>query len=302
MKYRFDSQGVERFNNIYDPKDCSRLIKSIYSNRDFNKLFMTKKAFEKERDAAKNVKIRKNPRPGHNLLDKLDCSFIFETQKAVSTFKKILGNYYRILDHKLVMGVPQDKIPKWVKDYTKGFHTVNLADYIKPIYRDITYFRGIDYHQDIIDWPERNADFITGYVYLEDVLPNMSPLYVLPLSHFHGATLYPHKLDKVGNKIRYKDKANNEMLCNEQMLIGKSGTLFCWHPFILHGTKPHGNDYPRISVRLLIEKNRIKYSGCKLDYVNDKIKGDKSLDITKNEQNKSGKFVKKNNFINKLNH
>ena len=146
MKYNFNSHGVEKYANIYSADECAKLSKSIYKNRNFNNLFMTKKAFEKEINDSKGKKIPKNPRPGNNLLDKLDCSFIFDSQKAIAVFRKILGNHYRILDHKLVMGVPQDKIPKWVKEYTQGFHTVNLADYIKPIYRDITYFRGIDYH------------------------------------------------------------------------------------------------------------------------------------------------------------
>ena len=33
----------------------------------------------------------------------------------------------------------------------KDSHTVNLGEFIKPKYRDITYFRGIDFHQDIIE-------------------------------------------------------------------------------------------------------------------------------------------------------
>ena len=37
-----------------------------------------------------------------------------------------------------------------------GVNVANLGPYIKQKYRDITYFRGIDFHQDIIDYPQEN--------------------------------------------------------------------------------------------------------------------------------------------------
>ena len=43
----------------------------------------------------------------------------------------------------------------------------------------MTYFRGIDYHMDIIDFPNRNPLFITMYVYLNDTDSTMSPLNVI---------------------------------------------------------------------------------------------------------------------------
>ena len=55
--------------------------------------------------------------------------------------KNILGKYYRILDYKLVMGFPQSHIPDWIKK--EGSHSINLAKFIKPKYRDITFMGSI---------------------------------------------------------------------------------------------------------------------------------------------------------------
>ena len=116
---------------------------------------------------------------------------------------------------------------------------MNLGEFIKPKYRDITYFRGIDFHQDIIDFPTRGPDFITAYIYLEKVDKNSAPLYVLPNTHIIGATKYPHKITRLNNERVIYGANNLKKKYNFKVLIGKQGTLHYWHPFILHGTQPH---------------------------------------------------------------
>lgn len=78
---------------------------------------------------------------------------------------KVCGKNYKILNSKFVMGIPHKFIPSWLEIELKDSLVSNLGPYVKEIYRDITYFRGIDWHQDIIDYPERNSDFITAYIY-----------------------------------------------------------------------------------------------------------------------------------------
>ena len=138
---------------------------------------------------------------------------------------------------------------------TKGFlyyHVANLGAFIKPEYRDITYFHGIDYHQDIIDYKDRLTDFITLYVYLDDVTENDAPLFLLPESHKAGATTFPHDLVKVNDKYIYNQ--NQEL--NEIVLTGPAGTTYFWHSTTLHGTQPTKTSSPRISLRYLISKHR----------------------------------------------
>ena len=78
--------------------------------------------------------IKHNPGPGRNLLNKLDTQFIFDNNKFINLMKKVVGKNYRILDSKLVMGVPKYLIPKWILEMKKDSHTVNLGEFIKPKY------------------------------------------------------------------------------------------------------------------------------------------------------------------------
>jgi len=285
--------GVEKARLIFDERKCKNLLNKIKKDRNFKKLFISHSDWK----FGKYKHIKNNPGPGRNLLNKLDTQFIFDNNKFINLMRKVVGKNYRILDSKLVMGVPKYLIPKWILDMKKDSHTVNLGEFIKPKYRDITYFRGIDFHQDIIDFPTRGPDFITAYLYLENVDKNSAPLYVIPDTHIPGATKYPHKITRLNDKrITYVSNNLKKKKYTFKVLTGKQGTLHYWHPFILHGTQPHKKDIGRISVRMLVEKNRQIDINCNLDKLNKKIKGNMKLKIYNFESNKKSK----KNIINRL--
>ena len=292
----FLKNGIEKSGVIFSKKDCQKLLKKIRKSRDFNNLFLSYKIWKSKKYDA----IKRNPGFGRNLLHKLETKFIFENKNFVRILSKTLGESYRILDCKLVMGVPKYLIPQWILDHTKNNHTVNLGEFVKPEYRDITYFRGIDFHQDIIDFPTRAPDFVTAYLYLENVDIKSAPLHVIPNSHILGADYYPHNIKKIKNKKVSYEAFKKKLVSNFEVLQGKTGSLFLWHPFILHGTQPHKKDIARISVRILAEKNRQIFNGCNLDRINKKIKGKMKLCVYSKEFNKFG-ANKKKNFINRLN-
>ena len=295
MNLNFKNDGIESLGQIFDQRDCKKLLREIKKTRNLNKLFLSPKEF-KETNNTKGY----NPKPGRNLLEKLNSSFIFDNKTFVKKMKNILGKYYRILDYKLVMGFPQSHIPDWIKKKVRGSHSINLAKFIKPKYRDITYFYGIDFHQDIIDFPDRPADFVTVYIYLDKVDANCSPLHIIPKSHKGGATSFPHQIKINNKKILYKPTRNKKIHSKFIKLLGQSGSTFFWHPFILHGTQPQRYDKPRLSVRILVEKNRRGNLNCEMDKINRKIFGKKSLIKVRNHLDKKGKDIKKNNFINKI--
>jgi hypothetical protein len=293
MKFIFEKDGIQNCGSIYKKKDCLKLIRDVKKNRDFKKIFFSKKEYQK----SSKTPFGSNPKPGYNLLHKLDCKFIFDNKKFKKEMIKTLGENYRVLDYKLVMGVPDSYLPKWIVKETLNQHTINLGKYIKPKFRDITYFRGIDFHQDIIDYPTRISDFITAYLYLDKVNKNTSPLHLIPGSHKLGIGQYPHKIIINKKKILYTNK-NQTIRSKFHILLGNQGSLSYWHPFILHGTQPQKNDLPRISVRLLLEKNRYCQINCALDRVNNRIKGKKRIKITQKEYTKDGKIKIKGNKIN----
>ena len=80
-----------------------------------------------------------------------------------------------------VVGVPTEWLPEWVKNDTEDLMDANLGAWIKPEFQDMTYFRGIDFHQDLIDHKSRLSDFITLYVYLDNVDMKMSQLMIIQI-------------------------------------------------------------------------------------------------------------------------
>ena len=256
---------------------------------------MSKKNFLKNQ-----LYVRTNPMPGRNLAEKLDTSFIFSNKRFRKELEEVLGKKCRILDYKLVVALPNKFIPKWVQNIISNDPVPNLGVFIKEKYRDMTYFKGIDFHQDIIDYPDRPSDFITAYIYLDEVTNKTSPLHVLKKSHLLGASVFPHKLKKINNKyFNYTNDFKKNLLVKIYKLTGKPGSAYYWHSSCLHGTQPNFSNNIRISMRILIEKNSTKKTNCLIDILNKKIKGNLVLAKTRSDLYKGGKPKVKGNTINK---
>ena len=291
----FLNSAFEIKKNFFNKNDCKKILNLVKKSRDFNKIWISENDFNKNK-ILKTV----NPRPGRNLIEKLDTKFIFSNPKFIELINKILGSKWKVLDYKFVAALEKKMVPNWVQKKIEDTFIPNLGRFVKENYRDITYFRGIDFHQDIIDFPHKKSDFITCYIYIEDVDKNSSPLIVFPKSHIYGAQKFPHKISKVSYKT-YKYFKNNKqyMKLKSEELVGKSGTLYFWHPCILHGTQPTIDNKFRVSIRILIEKNQILRSGI-IDDVNKNITGRLSLKKSRSDiDNNTGKYLIKGNFINK---
>jgi ectoine hydroxylase-related dioxygenase (phytanoyl-CoA dioxygenase family) len=190
---------------------------------------------------------------------------------------------------KFVMGLPKNMIPDWINKRSKNLGFVNLCALVRPEFRDMTYFHGIDYHMDIVDHKNRIGDFITLYIYLGDVTANMSPLHIIPRSHIFGGTTVPHDLKSLGgNKILYSDRRGKSEEFNSKMLTGTTGSVFFWSPYNLHGTMPTNiTNTPRVSLRYLIERGK-STEECIIDKFLKTIDAPLSMKITMDEEVKRG--------------
>jgi len=290
----FLKQGYEIKKNFFNKDDCKSILKKILNTRNFNNIWLKKEDFEKNNKILKTV----NPRPGRNLIEKLDTKFIFSNIRFIKLIDKILGNKWKVLDYKFVVALEEHMVPKWVKELTKNTFIPNMGRFIKEKYRDLTYFRGIDFHQDIIDYPHKKSDFITCYIYLDDVDKNTSPLILLPNSHCFGAKTFPHKLKQINkNSYFYYNNNKQKKKLFPKPLTGDQGTMYFWHPCILHGTQPTSKNKFRVSIRILIEKNQLEQNYL-IDKINHSINGKLSINISRNDIDNKGKYLKKGNFIN----
>ena len=246
--------GYHCFHRPLSPAAATQLHASVQAVRRFDQsLFLTEEAF-----LADPVYRGVNPRPGRNLLDRFEdqLGFVEQDPQIVSALSRLLGDQYRILDRKLVCGVPEEVVPDWLRARIIGNPVNNLGPYVRPEFRDVTYFFGIDYHQDLIDFPDREADMITLYVYLHPVTERDAPLHVLDGSHRLGGTLFPHELQRLDNQTwRYGAGVRGAIDCQQVKLIGGAGFAALWHGCTLHGTQPDKADKARLSLRYLITRS-----------------------------------------------
>jgi len=297
--HKFVEDGFCELDNIIDPLECDNLLQKIRATREFSSnLFLDKEEFHK------NPHYRnKNPKMGrYNLAEKFDLSFIEENSIIQDCMLKVLGPDYNILLKKFIVAIPLRYIPDWIKKETKDIALTNLGPYIKPEYADMTYFVGVDFHQDLIDHKDRLADFVTLYVYLDDVNESMSPLVIVPHSHIFGATTFPHNviLNEGKKTITYDDGNGHSDIFQIKMILGKKGSVNFWSTLILHGTEPSPkNSKLRISLRYLIEKNKKSKGVYLIDKLNQQIKGPLSSSRLRTDQDEDGKVLPSSNVLNK---
>ena len=288
----FKKTGVVVFENLLDKNKSLKIFNKVLKNRNWSKkIFRTKKEVIKYPQYTKT-----NPGKGIcNNAEEFNLDFI-EKNKTIQTFlNKTLGDEYEIVLKKFVVAVPDAWVPNWLKEKVNKFLIANLGGYIKKKFRDVTYFRGIDYHQDIIDNPNAKPDMLTMYVYLNDVDKNMSPLNVIEKSHILGPTVFPHIIkDNINNEFLMYGKSRKTLRkFKKKQLISKSGSVYFWTCLNLHGTYPQFiDDKFRISLRYIVRKNPKNKKPNLLDLMFNKFKALKKTRIDSIYSKNSYKQIK----------
>lgn len=289
------TRGFHVFSPGVDPVAATDLLMAVQATRAFGPdLFLS------ETDFLADPQFRGvNPRPGRNLVDRIDASldFVEDDPAIVAGLTELLGAGYQRLDRKLVCGVPRDWMPDWVRARIEGKAVNNLGPYIRPEYRDITYFAGIDFHQDLIDHPARTADFVTLYVYLHPVTAVDAPLFVLEGSQRLASTLFPHDLTPAGDDVwTYGDGRGGSMAVTQRMLTGGTGYAAVWHACTLHGTQQDTAEHPRLSLRYLLARDP-GADETGIDAVNRALGGPLSLAATRRDLAEDGSARDTGNIV-----
>ncbi len=288
-----DRAGIHLFGEVLDAAACTALLADLKAGREWGDgLFLSEAAFDAD-PQHRGV----NPKPGRNLLERFEdrLGLVEANPVIVAGLTALLGEGYRLMDRKVVCGVPAGVIPDWLKRRIAGNPVNNLGAFVKPEYRDVTYFYGIDFHQDLIDFKGREADFLTLYVYLAPVTKADAPLFLLEGSHRLGASVFPHDLVQQGETWRYRSDGR-EVLATQRVLTGGTGYAAMWHACTLHGTQPDAADHERISLRYLLARGPAVDTG--IDRVNAAIEGPLSLDDTRIDLDAAGAARIKANSVN----
>jgi hypothetical protein len=275
--------------------EAGRLLAKIRADRHFDhRLFLSQAEFD-----ADPVYIGVNPKPGRNLLERFEAElgFVEKAPHIVEALAALLGEGYQLINKKVVCGVPAQSVPDWLRARIAGNPVNNLGAFVRPQYRDVTYFYGIDFHQDLIDFKGRDADFVTLYIYLHPVSRMDAPLFLLDGSHRLGATVFPHALERDGfEHWRYRDGRGGETRVGQRILTGEAGYAAMWHSCTLHGTQPDAADHERISLRYLFGPGA--GGGAGMAKVNARLKGPLRLSDTREDLAADGSARVKRNIVN----
>ena len=277
----FIARGYHVFGGGVDPAAASALLAKIRALRTFDAdLFLSEAEFD-----ADPQYIGVNPAPGRNLLERFedDLAFVEKDPAIVEALNALLGEGYEILLKKLICGVPASVVPDWLKARIAGNPVNNLGAYVKAPFRDITYFYGIDFHQDLIDYKDREADFLTLYIYLHPVTKADAPLYLLEGSHRLGGSVFPHDLTRsTPDAWTYANGPHGTTETQQRILTGDTGFAAMWHACTLHGTQPDAADHERISLRYLIARGK-DGRAAGMEAVNATLQGPLSLVDTRKD-------------------
>ena len=278
LKNKFLKTGLYSEKKLISSEKCKILKDKIHLPGNL------KMIFQRETDYKKNPQVRKtNPGKGvQNLAEELDLKFIEKNTRLINILESILGKKYEIILKKFIIGVPKYQIPKWILKITSKELVGNLNKFILPKYRKCTFFYGIDYHMDYIDVPNNKGNFITLYVYLDEVSKGSSPLNVALGSHYYGATKFPHNIKKLKNKIKYGKDKKNMKIFNIKTLTGFPGDVNLWSCYNLHGTSPMKEKNPRISLRYLIKSKNNKNNSL-ISKLRNNIKYDTKIGSTRTD-------------------
>ncbi|AUG42514.1 mitomycin antibiotic biosynthesis protein [Pseudomonas chlororaphis] len=297
-------QGAHIFGEILDADRTQALYREMVAARAFGAgLFMDEAEY-----LAQENHLNANPNKTFNFLNAFEpqLQFIEQDPRLSAVLDEVLGADYEVVIKKAVCGVPDSWLPDWVREKIRDVNVANLGPYIKRPFRDITYFRGIDFHQDIIDWPQGRVEldpstFLTLYVYLHEVTENDSPLHLMPGTHRFGATLFPHQLEhQEHDQWTYADDQGQQMACQDYRLTGGPGYVGLWHNCTLHGTRPVANESEqfRLSLRYLLGKSRSNTGKTAIDTINAAIQGELQPIRTRRDLNAKGIAQIKGNIIN----
>lgn len=286
----YPENGCADLGNLLDPAACAKLRAWIDERRPIKKeIFYASEAEFKAKGRWQNYAPG---RDSHNLLlDKsLDLSFIEKNPAFVAMMQRFCGADYEIFKKSIIRSMPSWAAPEWLLDYVVDVGRPNMNPFVRDDFQDVQYFLSTDFHQDKTR-PE--SDFVTVYIYLDNVDPKYSALQILTGSHKLGMTVYPHSVRRSRRDPQmwfYSDGLGNHLECRMKTVTGTAGSVSAFHCMTLHGTGLNDSPDPRISLRYLIKKSASNKESTLQDKANAAIIGPMRMLHTRVDVGSGGAF------------
>ena len=273
---QFSEQGFVEYQALQNHPGARRLYDAIYASRPFDTgLFLSEEEWEKSDKSHRQT----NPRDGRNVLEGHAAELAFVEQDAALNrlLAALLGTGFRWAFRKVVCRLAHDTLPGWLSRLIGKTPANTLNAFIRPEYRDISYYLENDLHQDIQDYPrlppeKREHRVLSLYMHLSDVAIQDAPLYLMPGTHRFGATSYQHDIRKTAtDSWQYRDDAGRAMATGLHPVLGPAGHIALWHSCLIHGARPVKTARPRLVLRYMLAQS--PHEDCGLARVNAQIQG-----------------------------
>ena len=285
---KFPEMGCANLGVMLDKTECRNLRNLINEKRPINPDIF----YQNKEEFIKNGRWHKYaPGVGHNFIENMDLSFIEKNKNFIDSVTKVLGKNYTIKKKSVIRSVSSHYLPSWLHLYIKDVGRPNLNPFIKDKFQDVQYFYCTDYHQ---DKTRSESNFVTFYIYLDDVNREYSALRILTGSHKSGMNSYPHNLRRSKenkNTWFYTDSNGKNLKCKEEDIVGEAGLISCFHGLTLHGTPINNSKDPRISLRYLISPDDKNIENSLFRKANKLIYGPQNIDIHRHDVEKDGSYL-----------
>jgi hypothetical protein len=288
----FPLNGFGHLGKILDPVKCRDLANWIDAKRPLNSdIFYQSEAEFESSGRWKNYSPGRND---HNLLlsSDLNLEFIEQNDLFKESMQKLCGTDWTIFKKSIIRSVPSRVLPHWAKEKLSGVGRPNINPFIKDEFQDVQYFLTTDFHQ---DKTRKDSDFVTVYIYIDDVSENDSALYILLGSHTSGMSCYPHNLrrDNIDKDLWYYSNQDLNTANRGYKVTGQEGSVVGFHCLTLHGTGYNNSANPRISLRYLISRGSSeKTDNCLLHKANQTINGPLYIQPNRTDISNDGSFKK----------
>jgi hypothetical protein len=288
---RFPENGCAQLGTMFDKAPADRLRAWIDARRPVRREIFYRSREEFEREGRWNRYA-----PGtkdHNLLlsPELDLAFIEGATAFKKTCSALCGADYKIMKKSIIRSTPRWAVPEWAQEFMADVGRPNLNPFVRDEYQDVQYFLTTDFHQ---DKTRPQSNFVTLYLYLDEVGLSYSALRILRTSHKLGVTVYPHSLRRSSADRRYwyySDPDGNHLKCEDITVVGDAGSAFVFHCMTLHGTGYNDSKNPRVSLRYLIMKGPKSGDDTLLDRANMNVTGPRSVLHTRLDVGIEGAFL-----------
>ena len=234
---KLENNGYQILRKFFN-KDRIKILHTSIKKRSGRRFYGSLSEFKK-----KGRFLNTNPDLKFNYLNNFDTSFI--DKKIQNLFKG------KIISKKIVYNVNKNFLPGWLTKFS-SFIKGNLNPYIKTDYQNETHFFGTDIHQDLLG----NLDqFITAYIYLDEVKIKNAPIEIFENTHLLGKSKFPFFLRKIDNKMIY---FNDGKTCftKKKIILGNAGDLVLFNARTLHTTDINHSNKNRISLRYLVRPKK----------------------------------------------